>query len=155
MDKQQVLDNIERALQQAAIDGALSKEAVAVFHATVKENESLKADRDNLTSRMNKTEAELLEVVSQRDRWKEVTEKWEQREKELLERETEITKLELRAHYHQKRVEDHQKMVALIFRNPVTRSQVMTPGHPGWVDAGGMTQYGEASQKHDLESEET
>jgi len=148
-------DNLELLIQKAALDGALTQDAVAQFHTLVKERDALKTDLVELKE-VHKN------VVINRDALKEkvdaavkCAEEWAGREQDLMDREGTCTKLEVEKACAELRVQDHKDMFVTVFRNSVLRKGVMTPVTPGPVDQYG-TKQPDAFPSHDtVEEEET
>lgn len=150
-----IAKELERMIQKAAIDGTFSQDAVAQFHTIVTERDALKTELATSIDARDALRKERDEARAMRDALQTEVETWAGREQDLLTRESQQDVLQKSLEYEQLRVKDHQHMVQLIFRNPVTRSQVMTPGHAGHVDQYGNHMGQEYPTKHDLESEET
>ena len=143
----ELTDQLDKIIQKAALDGALTEDAVAQFHSLVKQcdaqaeelrslnklNNELKERRDKLT-----TELHLSQTLNKVAAEAEIA---------MMEREKFITKLELTAELESKRVQDHKEMFTTVFRNSVLRKEVLTPveatrmdqgmsGQPGYVEHG-------------------
>jgi len=146
-------DQLDRIIQKAALDGALTKEAVDQFHKILTENSSLLEEVDDLKGK-NVAGSKELEAckVKMEDFRAKVTD-WVTREKELSEREKFITTLTLTAEHEAKRVQDHINMFTTVFRNSVLRKEVMTPLEATRMDQGMQGQGGYA-QKDSVEEEE-
>jgi hypothetical protein len=123
----ELTEQLDKIIQQAALDGALTKDAVDQFHAIITQNAALE------------TKVAALEVVVEERRKKisgleidvalskSLVELAAKAEVEMIEREKFITKLELTATHEAQRVKDHINMFTLVFRNSVLRKEVMTP----------------------------
>ena len=148
-------NELEVIIQKAALDGALTQDAVAQFHALVTERDALKKDNcrlDDLNTELN----EKVNHFSQRVTAAETcAQEWAGREQDLMDREGTCTKLEVEKECAELRVKDHQKMVELIFRNSVIRKSVMTPVTPGPIDQYGTKQPDAYPSKDDVAEEET
>ena len=120
--------DLEKIILRAGIDGALTEDAVAQFHALVKQRDAL--DLDN--KRLDDANTELTERISDvSERYNKIStrsQEWATREQELKDRESKCTELEIRKECADLRVTDHQKMVELVFRNTVLKKQMVTPG---------------------------
>jgi chromosome segregation ATPase len=147
-------ENLEKLIQKAALDGALTEGAVDQFHALVTERDALKDDNDTLNVR-NKDQTKTIERLSEQynENHSQLAD-WAKREQDLKDREGKCTELEIRKECAEKRVEDHQSMVGLIFRNAVMKKGVMTP-LPGLKADQYGTSHAPYAQKDDVEEEET
>lgn len=149
------MKDIEKAIQKAAIDGALTEGAVKQFNNVVSENKVLKTNLNSSKEKVENLEATIQLLQQERDEARAIRDRYYAREEELKKREETATEFRLRREAAEQRVEDHKEMVKLIFRNPVTLSQVVTPGHPGVIDQYGNRQGQEWPQTHDVKSEDT
>ena len=150
-----IAKELERMIQKAAIDGTFSQDAVAQFHTIVTERDALKDANRTLKDEVD-TQRKLITNLQEQVKVLEGENTgWAGREQDLLTRESQQDVLEKSLEYEQLRVKDHQHMVQLIFRNPVTKSQVVTPGHAGHVDQYGNVQNQGWPEKHDVQSEDT
>ncbi len=148
-------DSLEVLIQKAALDGALTADAVAQFHSLVTERDALKTDLEDLT----KVHAN---VVVNRDALNEkmqaavkCAEEWAGREQDLMDRENKCTELEIRKECADLRVLDHKEMFTTVFRNSVLRKEVMTPVGAGPIDQYGTKQSDVYPSKDTVEEEET
>jgi hypothetical protein len=123
----ELTDKLETVIQQAALDGALTKDAVAQFHSLVKERDALKDANVEWEEADEKNKKEVRKLVSELEISKALNKVAMEAEMLMIEREQKMTTLELTAAHQSKRVEDHVKMVELIFRNSIIRREVMTP----------------------------
>jgi len=121
------MNDIEKAVQTAAINGTLTKDAVDMFHGILTENKEQKEE-------LSKVNSHLAECKKERDglsrKVSDMSTKlgaYEVREVELASRESQHEVLQMTVKYEQKRVEDHKEMVRLVFRNTTVRKEVMTP----------------------------
>jgi len=129
-------DNLEKIILRAGIDGALTEDAVAQFHALVTERNAIKTElislkeaHANLTTNRDALNTKCQAAVK-------CAEEWAGREQDLMDREGKCAEVEIRKECADLRVTDHQRMVELVFRNTVLKKQVVTPG------AGTIDQYG-------------
>lgn len=143
----ELTEQLDKMIQQAALDGALTTKAVDQFHSLVHQCDEQAEELRSLT----KVKTELID---QRDQLKidlglskTLVELAAKAEVEMIEREKNITTLELTAQHHEQRVVDHQFMFTTVFRNSVLRKEVMTPTN-STVD-----QYG--SRQTDFPSKDT
>lgn len=121
-------NELDRLIQKAALDGALTPEAVAQFHSLVKQcdaqaeelltfhasNKALTKERDEL-SRKLKIMLDDANELSTRAAAVDAS------EQEHRDREVKLECAELR-------VKDHQEMFRVVFRNAVIKRDVVTPG---------------------------
>lgn len=147
-------DNLETLIQKAAIDGALTADAVAQFHSLVKERDALKTDNRRLDD-LNTELEEKVNHFNQRVTAAETcAQEWAGREQDLMDREGKCTELEIRKECAETRVDDHKNMIGLIFRNAVLKKGVMTPLAGLKADQYGSS-HAPFAQKDDVEEEET
>ena len=146
-------DQLDKIIQKAALDGALTSDAVAQFHSLVKQCES---QAEELRS-LNKLNAELKDkrekLTGQLEIAKKLNQLAAEAEVAMIEREKQITTLELTAVHMKQRVTDHINMFTTVFRNSVLRREVMTPIEATRMDQGMSGQSGYAS-KDTVEEEE-
>ena len=145
---------LDKLIQKAALDGALTQKAVDMFHTMLKENEELREsleERDRFERERNITMGKLETDLRIAQGLNKVA---AEMEASLINREQKITVLEMQAKYELTRVEDHKEMFTTVFRNSVLRKEVMTP-----VDGLKADQYGTSHspyvQKDSVEEEET
>lgn len=148
-------DNLEKIILRAGIDGALTEEAVAQFHALVTERNAIKTEltslkeaHENLTTNRDALNAKCQAAVT-------CAEEWAGREQDLMDREGKCAELEIRKECAELRVTDHKEMFTTVFRNSVLRKEVMTA-----LDSTPPTEYnscppGGMAQKDTVEEEET
>lgn len=153
MATKELAQELERQIQKAALDGALTEDAVNQFHSIVTE-------RDALKGKVNELDRALVNTRAERDDWNtqfmaasQELGLYKKREGELVEREKKITELELTAKYQEQRAKDHVHMVGLIFRNSVLKKGVMTPGHSSFDQYG--TRHQDYPDNGTVEEEET
>lgn len=148
----ELTDQLDKIIQKAALDGALTNEAVSQFHALVKERDALKEANvewernDKVTT---KERDELRKRVSELDT---CVQDWAGREQDLLDREGKCTELEIRKECADERVKDHQEMFRIVFRNAVIRKEVMTRSD-NHVESNGAS-HNSYENKETLEEEE-
>lgn len=146
-------DQLDTIIQKAALDGALTKEAVDQFHKILAENSSLLEEVDKVKDMNAAGSKELRETTVKMEDFRAKVTDWVTREKELAEREKFITTLTLTAEHQEQRVKDHISMFTTVFRNSVLRKEVMTPLEATRMDQGMQGQGGYA-QKDSVEEEE-
>ena len=107
---------LEKVILKAGIDGALTEDAVAQFHALVKERDALKNELEHET-RVRKEEAEkAARYHSDLAAANQKLGEWAEREKDLKDREDSVLKVELTAQMHETRVNDHKEMMRTVFK---------------------------------------
>lgn len=120
----ELTEKLEKVIQQAALDGALTEDAVAQFHSLVKERNALKDANVEWEETDKKSKLECEQLSRDIAKMTGKLGDYQTRERELVERETKVTRLEIEKECSDKRVEDHVKMVELIFRNLEVRRNV-------------------------------
>jgi len=118
---------LDKLIQKAALDGALTQKAVDMFHSVLKENEELSKQ---LETDVDKIKADALMIDSLKTDLRiaqGLNKVAAEMEASLINREQKITVLEMQAKYELVRVEDHKEMFTTVFRNSVLRKEVMTP----------------------------
>ncbi len=146
---------LDKLIQKAALDGALTPQAVDQFHSLVTQCD---AQAEELRS-LAKIHGEVMEA---RDKYKQRLDTMLNDANELSTRAAAIEADE-DEHRDRKvmlkcanlRVEDHKEMFKVVFRNSVIRQGVMTPVIPGPVDQYGTKQGDTFPTKDDVEREET
>ncbi len=151
----ELTDNLEKIILRAGIDGALTEDAVAQFHALVTERNAIKTEltglkeaHENLITNRDALNVKMQAAVT-------CAEEWAGREQDLMDREGKCAALEIRKECAELRVTDHQEMFKIVFRNSVIRKGVMTP-----IDSTAPNEYnscppGGMAQKDEVEEEET
>ena len=149
----ELTEQLDKIIQQAALDGALTQKAVDQFHTVLTENTALETKVASLEvvveDRRKKISVLEIDIALS----KSLVEVAAKAEVEMIEREKNITTLELTAQHHEQRVVDHQFMFTTVFRNSVLRKEVMTPLAPAAMDQGMRGDQGYA-QKDTVEEEE-
>lgn len=146
MDK--YIQEIQNTIEKAAIDGALTKDAVKQFNGLIEDSEALMEKAVKLEQTLMKRDKDVQELTSKLTMSQGLNKIAAQMEAAIIDRERKMTELELTAKHEAKRVEDHQNMFGLVFRNAVIRSSVLgqelvaIPGTPDTVDQYGVRQYG-------------
>lgn len=148
-------EQLDTMIQKAALDGALTQDAVKQFHELVEANDSQKKQLSSLRDDLGLANKDRDRLKTELGIANTLVKVAAEAELKMIEREKEMTKLELLAEYSAIRVTDHKEMVKLIFRNPVTLAQVVTPGHAGHVDQYGSVQNQDFATKHDTTKEDT
>lgn len=151
----ELTDGLDKLIQKAALDGALTPEAVAQFHSLVKQCDS---QAEELRS-LNKVNTEIIDA---RDELKKKLDIMLSDANELSTRAAAIEESE-QAHRDREvrlecanlRVQDHKEMFTTVFRNSVLRKEVMTPIDATQVDQYGNQTPGGFPQKDEVSEEET
>ena len=151
----ELTDNLDKLIQKAALDGALTADAVAQFHALVEANESQTKQLGSLRDDLGKKTKECDTLRQERDSARDIRGTFKARIESLDEREKEMTKLEMTAAHQAERVKDHKEMFTTVFRNSVLRKEVMTPVGAGPIDQYGTKQSDVYPSKDTVEEEET
>ncbi len=149
----ELTEQLDKMIQKAALDGALTNKAVDQFHSLVKQNEAMEEKAIKLEQSLMDAEKQITKLDADNSELRSLQGHMAQRENEVSEREKKMTTLELTVEFQEHRVNDHKKMVELIFRNSVLRREVMTPTHPSAPDQYGTRQEGYPS-KDTVEEEE-
>ena len=152
--RDQLLQDIDRTIKQAALEGTLTEDAIGYYNGLIKIAEEKKEENAALKKEIAQKDDMIRAIQRERDDARAVRDELIKRQDDLTAREENMTKLELEAEYERRRVADHVNMVTLIFRNPVTHSQMVTPGHPGTTDQYGNVQNQAWPEKHDVTTEE-
>jgi len=147
-------DNLERIIQKAGIDGALTEEAVAQFHSLVEQQKASRIALDDYAKLTTQHDATIEDLTKRLVAAETCAQEWAGKEQDLMDREGKCTELEIRKECADKRVEDHQSMIGLIFRNAVIKKGVMTPLAGLKADQYGSS-HAPFAQKDDVEEEET
>jgi seryl-tRNA synthetase len=124
---QELLQELERVVKKAAIDGVLTEEASNQIKQTIEENKSLNTKVKSIKDQLKESEAKRNDQDSKLNVLRNKVQEYNNRETELCDREDKMTQIELEAQYERERVQDHKDMMALIFRNIETRRNVFTP----------------------------
>lgn len=144
----ELTQELDKLIQKAALDGALTKDAVEMFHDIVEENDKLSTNNDHYHRKNEQLTKENSELSSRASAAEKCAEEWAGREQDLLDREHKCLELEIRKECAEQRVTDHIGMVQLVLRNTAVRKTlvgqelVAIPGTPDNVDQYGNTQYG-------------
>lgn len=138
MDK--YIQEIQNAIERAAIDGALTKDAVQQFNSLIEHNEALQDQAIDFDKKFRRQDGEIKELTTNLSMSQGLNKIAAEMEASLIERERSITKLEMTAANETKRVEDHKDMFDKVFRNLEVRRSVFIAS-PG---SAGADQYGTA-----------
>jgi len=133
----ELTEQLDTMIQKAALDGALTKDAVKQFHELVEMGESLAEISLSQSREITDLKKRLTVANSKLDVANGLVKLAGEAELKMIEREAKITTLELTAKHEAVRVADHKEMFLTVFRNSVLRREVMTP-IPG---SSGVDQY--------------
>jgi hypothetical protein len=125
MDK--YIEEIQNAIEKAAIDGTLTRDAIGQFNQLIEHNEALQSQAIDFDKKFRRQDTEKKELDAAFAQSSSKLSDFQTRERELVEREQKITVLEMQAKYELTRVEDHKEMFGVVFRNSLIRKEVMTP----------------------------
>jgi uncharacterized protein (DUF3084 family) len=124
----ELTDGLDKLIQKAALDGALTPEAVAQFH-------SLVTQCDAQAGELRELQKVNTDIVEKRD---ELSRKVKIMLDDANELSTRAAAIEADEDEHRNRkvqlecanlrVTDHQEMFRVVFRNAVVRREVVTPG---------------------------
>lgn len=124
----ELTEQLDTMIQKAALDGALTQDAVAQFHALVTQCDAQQEELRSLTKIHG-------EVMESRDKYKQRLDVMLSDANELSTRaaaieegENEHRDRKVRLECAELRVTDHQEMFRVVFRNAVIKRDVVTPG---------------------------
>lgn len=123
MDK--YIQEIQNAIEKAAIDGALTKDAIGQFNGLIEDAEELTKEYDKLAKASERQASEIQELTSKLSMSQGLNKIAAEMEAGLIEREKSITKLEAEAKHQGERVKDHKEMFSIVFRNSIVRRQAL------------------------------
>ena len=150
----ELTEQLDKIIQQAALDGTLTQKAVDQFHSIIVQNTALETEVASLETVLDERAKKIDRLEIDLGMAKTLNKVAAEAEIEMIEREKNITTLELTAEHEKQRVKDHINMFTTVFRNSVLRKEVMTPLEANRLDQGMQGQTGYA-QKDTVESEET
>lgn len=122
-----MIEELEKIIKKAAIDGTLTESAVKEFDAILKENQELKSHAEVSRQEVAEYVEKLKKANSEKDLLRSRSEGVKERETRIAEREKNMVKLELEAEHQAQRVEDHIRIFSQVFRNTETRRTIFTP----------------------------
>lgn len=148
-------DELDKLIQKAALDGALTQDAVAQFHALVTQCDS---QAEELRS-LQKVNTEIIDARDELSRKVKVmlddANELGTRAAAIEEDENDHRDRKVKLECAELRVKDHKEMFTTVFRNSVLRKEVMTPVTPGPIDQYGTKQGDVLPTKDTVEEEET
>ncbi len=149
----ELTENLDKLIQKAALDGALTPDAVAQFHALVTQCDEQAKDLREL----QKVNTEIIEKRDEYSRKLKImlddANELSTRAAAVDEQENEHRDRKVRLECAELRVKDHKEMFTTVFRNSVLRKEVMTPNE-NHTDVNGA-QHSSFSTKDSVEEEET
>lgn len=134
-DRQEVMKAIDTAIQKAALDGALTQDAIEQFQGILTENGELRALRTSNAKQITELKEELEETKKRLLTADNELMGWNGREQDLLTREQECMEKEVRAECATQRVADHQRMMEVIFKPAGIRKELWS-SIPGFDEHG-------------------
>jgi len=123
----ELTEQLDKIIQQAALDGALTQKAVDQFHSIITQNAALETKVASLEIVVEERRKRISGLEIDVGISKTLVDLAAKAEIEMIEREKNITTLELTAEHEKQRVKDHINMFTVVFRNSVLRKEVMTP----------------------------
>jgi len=148
------INEIDKIIQKAALDGVLTKGAVTQFNELIHERDALAKTVDEQKLALDKEKAANQELTAKLNTHIEMEQSLVTREASVEESELEHRDRKVKLECAELRVKDHKEMFTTVFRNSVLRKEVMTPTHPSAPDQYGTRQEGYPS-KDTTEEEET
>ena len=149
----ELTENLDKLIQKAALDGALTPDAVAQFHALVIQGDA-QAEELRELQKVN------TEIIEKRDEYSRKLKIMLDDANELSTRaaaidasEQEHRDREVRLECAELRVQDHREMFKVVFRNAIIRREVMT-SNESHTDVNGAS-HNSFSMKDNVEEEET
>lgn len=125
----ELTDGLDKLIQKAALDGALTPDAVAQFHSLVKQCDAqaeeiadLQKVNENITTNRDELSRKLKIMLDDANELSTRAAAVHEAEQEHANREVKLECAELR-------VKDHQEMFRVVFRNAVIKRDVVTPGN--------------------------
>lgn len=115
---------LDKLIQQAALDGALTKDAVELFHDLVKENDGLRASLKESEKNLEQSVKTRDILRSERDQARQDRDMLAKFHKDVEDREKKMTQIEVSLEYEQKRVVDHKHMMETIFKPHTVRESI-------------------------------
>jgi len=130
-----MMNDIGKAIQKAALDGALTEDAISQFNEMVKDNAQYVKDIDKLEKDAERQSDVIAAIQRERDDARTVRDELIKRQDDLTEREKKMTELELQAKHEATRVADHRFFIETVFKPAAMRTEV-------WGSRGGFDQSG-------------
>ena len=122
------IQEIDKIIQKAALDGVLTSGAVKQFNELILERDALAKTVDAQKITLKSKEDECNHLQESLATYREMEQTLCTREASVEEEEKEHRDRKVRLECADLRVADHKEMVALVFRNTVLKKQVVTPG---------------------------
>jgi hypothetical protein len=139
---------IQNAIEKAAIDGTLTKDAIGQFNSLIEHNEALQSQALDFNQKFIRQDEQIKSMTTELSMAHGLNKVAAEMEAAIINREQHMTKLELEAKHQGERVADHQNMFGLVFRNAVLRNTILgqeivaIPGTPDSIDQYGTRQHG-------------
>lgn len=116
---------IQNAIEKAAIDGALTKDAIGQFNSLIEHTDALETNAIAVDKIVQRQEVQIKQITTELGIAQGLNKIAAEMEAGLILREKAITKLEAEAKHQAERVKDHKEMFSLVFRNSIIRKQVL------------------------------
>ncbi len=146
---------LDKLIQKAALDGALTPQAVDQFHALVQQRDAQAIELREL----QKVNTEIIEKRDELSRKVKImlddANELSTRAAAIEEDENDHRDRKVKLECAELRVKDHKEMFTTVFRNSVLRKEVMTPVSAGPVDQYGTKQGDVYPSRDTVEEEET
>lgn len=121
------IQEIDKIIQKAALDGVLTSGAVKQFNELILERDALAKTTEAQKKELEKGATVLQLVQQERDAARSDRDALTQFMDDVKEREKKITELEFEAKYSELRRKDGVHLFETVFKNSVLRREVMTP----------------------------
>jgi len=122
------INEIDKIIQKAALDGVLTKGAVTQFNELIHERDALAKTVDEQKIALEKEIAGTKELLAKLSTYSDMEQQLITREASVEEEELTHRDRRIQLECAELRVKDHKEMVSLVFRNTVLKKQVVTPG---------------------------
>ena len=116
---------MQNAIEKAAIDGTLTKDAIGQFNGLIEHNEALQSQALDFNQKFLRQDEQIKSMTTELSMAQGLNKIAAEMEAGLIEREKSITKLEAEAKHQAERVTDHKSMFETVFRNSIIRRQVL------------------------------
>lgn len=152
-------EKIDKIVEEALSDKTFSLEVVQRIKQLKDDLESLEAEKEKLTEKLelsdknyHEVKALLAKKTEEHDVLSQTVEEWEKREEGLIKRETKVELVEQRANMEAASRTEIKELVGLLFKNPVVRKTRLV-GHVTPNSTPGS--YPNISSTNDVEEEST
>jgi hypothetical protein len=116
---------IQNAIEKAAIDGTLTKDAIGQFNSLIEHNEALQTQAIQHDKTIQRQEVQIKQMTTELGMAHGLNKVAAEMEAGVILREQAITTLELEAKHQGERVKDHKEMFSIVFRNSIIRRQAL------------------------------